>query len=46
MYEAVLVEEIDASDSLNEEVEGRLFWKAIFFLDQNEEVALCHVLHD
>ena len=46
MNEAVLVEEVDASDRLDEEIKCGLLAEAFLLPDQSEQVALRHVLHD
>ena len=46
MDEAVLVEEVDASDRLDEEIKCGLLAEALLLPDQGEQVALSHVLHD
>ena len=45
MDETVFVEEVDASDGLNEEVKGSLLVETAFFFDEDEQVALRHILH-
>ena len=46
MDETVLVQEVNPSDCLNEEVKGGLFREAALFLDEDKEVALGDILHD
>ena len=46
MNEAILMKEIDTGHSLYEKVEGGLFGETTLFLDKNEQVALCNVLHN
>ena len=46
MDEAVLVEEVDASDRLDEEIKRGLLAEALLLPNQGEQVALGHVLHD
>ena len=46
MNEAIFVQKVDAGTSLNEKVKGSFLIEAAFFLDENEEVTLGHILHD
>ena len=43
--ETVLVQEVDASHGLNEEVKRSLLGEAALFFDQHKQVALRHILH-
>ena len=46
MDEAVLMEEVDSSDCLDEEVEGGFLSEAALFFDQHKQVTLGYILHD
>ena len=46
MDEAILVQEVDAGHSLDEEVECSLFRETAFFFNEDEQVALGYVFHD
>ncbi len=46
MYEAVFMQEIDASNCLDEEIEGFGFAEHAFFADDKKQVTLFHILED